>query len=114
MVGCCGVEPKCDVVTIIGEYGTVISYSSGVSSVLYVNCVRAKAGTTTMISKKFIENRNLEFKPIPIRKRDNVSDHRVRTIDLPFQKHAQAGLRVHRIVICRFALVSMFHRIQFQ
>ena len=33
---------------------------------------------------------------------DNVSDHRVRTIDLPFQKHAQAGLRVHHIVIQRF------------
>ena len=32
---------------------------------------------------------------------DNGSDHRVRTIDLPFQKHAQAGLRVHRIVIPR-------------
>ena len=34
--------------------------------------------------------------------RDNVRDHRVRTIDLPFQNHAQAGLRVHRIVIRRF------------
>ena len=34
-------------------------------------------------------------------RRDNVSDHRVRTIDLLFQKHAQAGLRVHRIVIHR-------------
>ena len=33
---------------------------------------------------------------------DNFRDHRVRTIDLPFQKHAQAGLRVHRIVIQRF------------
>ena len=32
---------------------------------------------------------------------DNGSDHRVRTIDLPFQNHAQAGLRVHRIVIQR-------------
>ena len=31
----------------------------------------------------------------------NGSDHRVRTIDLPFQNHAQAGLRVHRIVITR-------------
>ena len=29
--------------------------------------------------------------------RDNVRDHRVRTEDLPFQNHAQAGLRVHRI-----------------
>ena len=35
----------------------------------------------------------------PWTKRDNVRDHRVRTIDLPFQNHAQAGLRVHRIVI---------------
>ena len=32
---------------------------------------------------------------------DNVRDHRVRTIDLLFQKHAQAGLRVHRIVMPR-------------
>ena len=32
---------------------------------------------------------------------DNVRDHRVRTIDLPFQKHAQAGLRAHHIVIRR-------------
>ena len=31
--------------------------------------------------------------------RDNGSDHRVRTGDLPFQNHAQAGLRVHRIVM---------------
>ena len=38
--------------------------------------------------------------------RDNGSDHRVRTIDLPFQKHAQAGLRVHRIVIPRSRLTS--------
>ena len=29
---------------------------------------------------------------------DNGSDHRVRTIDLPLQNHAQAGLRVHHIV----------------
>ena len=36
---------------------------------------------------------------------DNVSDHRVRTIDLPFQNHAQAGLRVHRIVITRFDVI---------
>ena len=35
-------------------------------------------------------------------KLDNGSDHRVRTEDIPFQKHAQAGLRVHRIVIPRF------------
>ena len=35
-------------------------------------------------------------------RRDNVCDHRVRTEDLPFQNHAQAGLRVHRIVIPRF------------
>ena len=34
---------------------------------------------------------------------DNVSDHRVRTVDLPFQKHSQAGLRVHRIVIWRLS-----------
>ena len=33
--------------------------------------------------------------------RDNGSDHRVRTIDLPFRKYAQAGLRVHHIVIWR-------------
>ena len=35
---------------------------------------------------------------------DNVSDHRAgtaRTIDRPFQNHAQVGLRVHRIVIQR-------------
>ena len=31
--------------------------------------------------------------------RDNVSDHRARTSDHPFQNHAQVGLRVHRIVI---------------
>ena len=36
-----------------------------------------------------------------IPKPDNGSDHRVRTIDLPFQNHAQAGLRVHRIVMSR-------------
>ena len=33
--------------------------------------------------------------------RDNVRDHRARTSDHPFQKHAQVGLRVHRIVIRR-------------
>ena len=35
---------------------------------------------------------------------DNDQDNRVRTIDLLFQKHAQAGLRVHHIVIPRFLL----------
>ena len=38
---------------------------------------------------------------------DNVSDHRAgtaRTIDRPFQNHAQVGLRVHRIVIPRLAI----------
>ena len=39
-------------------------------------------------------------------KSDNVRDHRVRTEDLPFQNHAQAGLRVHRIVITRFLGLS--------
>ena len=34
--------------------------------------------------------------------RDNVRDHRARTNDLPFQNHAQVGLRVHRIVMSRF------------
>ena len=34
---------------------------------------------------------------------DNVRDHRARTSDLPFQNHAQVGLRVHRIVIRRLA-----------
>ena len=33
---------------------------------------------------------------------DNVRDHRVRTEIYPLQNHAQAGLRVHRIVIPRF------------
>ena len=31
----------------------------------------------------------------------HVYDHRARTSDLPFQKHAQVGLRVHRFVIQR-------------
>ena len=34
----------------------------------------------------------------------NGSDHRVRAIDLLFQKHAQAGLRVHHIVIRRLRI----------
>ena len=37
-----------------------------------------------------------------IAKRDNGSDHRAGTNDHPFQKHAQARLRVHHIVIRRF------------
>ena len=44
------------------------------------------------------------------RKRHNVSDHRVRTIDLPFQNHAQAGLRAHRIVIRRLDSSGWLHR----
>ena len=36
---------------------------------------------------------------------DNGNDHRVRTIDLPLQNHAQTGLRVHRIVMSQFSLM---------
>ena len=41
-------------------------------------------------------------------KPDNGSDHRARTSDHPFQKHAQVGLRVHRIVIGRLVLDFVF------
>ena len=42
---------------------------------------------------------NAASKSFASRRRDNGSDHRVRTIDLPFQNHMQAGYFVHRIVI---------------
>ena len=37
-----------------------------------------------------------------VREQDNVRDHRAGTSDHLFQKHAQARLRVHHIVIRRF------------
>ena len=46
-------------------------------------------------------------------KQHNGSDHRVRTIDLPFQNHAQAGLRVHRIVFRRFQSIFACSVFQF-
>ena len=42
---------------------------------------------------------------------DNGSDHRVRTEDLPFQNHAQAGLRVHRIVTWRLETSLRFYAV---
>ena len=39
-------------------------------------------------------------------KRDNVQDHRAGTSDLPFLKHAQARLRVHRFVIQLFDILA--------
>ena len=39
---------------------------------------------------------------------DNVRDHRARTSDRPFLNHAQVGLRVHRIVMCRLRQVSVY------
>lgn len=42
-----------------------------------------------------------------LHKRDNVRDHRARMVDLPFQNHAQAGLRMHRDVIRRLEWVAV-------
>ena len=66
-----------------------------------VGAAQAIATSDTRIKSDLRRNRNV-LKP------DNGSDHRVRTNDIPFQRHAQAGLRVHHIVITRLRLSTFY------
>ena len=81
-----------------------IGIFSGVPSIVDVTAHRddASKNENTVIQPKSVARPNLFEESIGVLfKRHNVSDHRVRTIDLLFQNHAQAGLRVHRIVTQR-------------
>ena len=81
--------------TINIDHATTRSETKRRTSVECVNPSKANSKPSQAI--KPIKKRMV----ISLQESDNGSDHRVRTEDLPFQNHAQAGLRVHRIVIPR-------------